>query len=225
MIDLVPYHSPDSQYWLGTDALGRSVLARLLEAAWSTCLSVGIATLIAVSIGVAMGSLLALGGNNRFRGVGEALLGFSFAAPLLLLTLLLLAVFGDQLWIFPSVGLFAWGGIALATASSLQRVIDSDFIAASCELGSSRLGAVLRHAAAHVFPTVTSVAVALSVQLFQLSVLLAFIGVGRSGLGTLIREGYQLYPAVWWTWLPATIVAAILLGGAAWIANGDRESR
>jgi len=219
MVSALPYQTPSAEFWLGTDALGSSVAIRLLIATWETLYTVAAAAAIAAVLGTLVGAALAFSGQSRLRALCETLLGFAYAAPLLLLVLLLVVVYGDRPWVFPSVGILAWGGIALSAATSLERIINSGFVRASRALGATPLAAYLRHGIPHALPTVASATAALSAQLFQLSVLLAFIGVGRSGLGNLICEGYEVYPTVWWTWLPATLVAALILSGSAWLAQ------
>jgi len=216
---LIPYHPPGAKFLLGTDAFGASMGLRLMWATWDTVYAVLLAVGVAGCVGVAVGAVLAFTRRKWLRVFCEILLSFSYAAPLLLLVLLLLVVFGQRGMIFPSVGLLAWGGIALAAATSFERIIDSGFVRASRNLGLSPMHACLRHGMGHALPTIISACTALASQLFQLSVVLAFIGIGRGGLGALIREGYQVYPSAWWMWLPATIVAAVILGLASWGAH------
>ncbi len=213
---LLPYHPPSTAFWLGTDAYGASMLARLVDATWDTMYSVLLAVGVAILVGTLVGAVLAFTRRSQLRVLCEVLLSFSYAAPLLLLVLLVLVVFGERFWVFPSVGLLSWGGIALAASTSLERVLESGYVRASRNFGVSLMRACLIHGIPHALPTIVSAGVALASQLFQLSVVLAFIGVGSNGLGALIREGYQVFPSAWWMWVPATVVAALLLGGTAW---------
>lgn len=109
MFSATPYQAPSFNYWLGTDGLGEPVAARLLDATGHTVFAVTLAVCIAALIGSVIGTVLAFSGRNRLKALCETLLSFTFAAPMLLLVLLLLVIYGDELWIFPSIGLFAWG--------------------------------------------------------------------------------------------------------------------
>lgn len=217
------YQPPGSGHWLGTDALGESVAERLVSATGETLIAVLAATVLAACLGTLVGCVLAFSGNGRLRAACEVLVGFAYAAPLLLVVLLLVAIYGDRAWVFPAIGLLSWGGIAVNAASSVERVRTSGFVRAALALGVPPAAAYLRHGVRHAWPTIRAAALALAAQLFQLSVLLAFLGVGRDGLGSLIREGYDVYPAVWWTWLPAMGVAALLLAATAWAAQRGSE--
>lgn len=220
---LIPYHPPSIEFFLGTDAYGGSMAMRLISATWETIYSVLLAVGIAGCVGGCVGAVLAFTRRKLLRIGCEILLSFSYAAPLLLLVLLVIVVFGEGIWVFPSIGFLAWGSIALASATSFERVNDSGYVRASRNLGLLPVRACLRHGIGHALPTIIGACAALASQLFQLSVVLAFIGVGGGGLGALIREGYQVYPSAWWMWLPATVTAAVILGISSWGAHkGER---
>jgi len=119
MVSALPYQTPSAEFWLGTDALGSSVAIRLLIATWETLCTVAAAAAIAAVLGTLVGAALAFSGQSRLRALCETLLGFAYAAPLLLLVLLLVVVYGDRPWVFPSVGILAWGGIALRGCESI----------------------------------------------------------------------------------------------------------
>ena len=93
-----------AQHWLGTDDLGRDVLSRLLYGARNT---IGIATLTTLIAAVVGGVAGLVAGS--LRGWVDQVLGrlvdVLMAVPSLILTLLMLAIFGTS--IFSMIGIIA----------------------------------------------------------------------------------------------------------------------
>ena len=93
---------------LGTDELGRDVLARLIYSIRTSLLIAFGATIIGALIGTSLGFLAA-----HFRGLVEqavlALVDFSASLPFLILALAVLAFFGNSMVLFICLlGLHAW---------------------------------------------------------------------------------------------------------------------
>lgn len=127
---------PSSEYWLGTDHLGRSVLARLAHAAR---LSVGLA---ALSVGAAAlaGVGLGLAAARRPGGATDralsALADMVLALPGLLLVLLLAALAPGAWWaLFLGLSLASWVEFYRVTRASGAAVLASPAVEAARLLG------------------------------------------------------------------------------------------
>jgi peptide/nickel transport system permease protein len=139
---------------LGTDEIGRDVLARLVLGA-RVSLSVGlVAMVISVSMGVAVGALAGYFG----RRTDSVLMRFTdamLALPTLFVILAALTVFGGG----PAtstivIGLTAWMPVARVVRGEYLRWRVTDFVEAARGIGSSDVRIMLRHILPQVMPSI-----------------------------------------------------------------------
>lgn len=218
---------------LGTDALGRSVLARLVHGARPSLLAALIATACAVTIGFGLGAVAGLAGP-----AGDMLLTRATdvvdAFPPLLGALAILGVSpaGSRLppgvRIGAIVGLFAWPALFRFVRAEVRRLARSEVAAAARCAGAHPLPLALRH----LLPLAAGPALVPAAFLAGGSVMveagLGFFGLGvpapAPSWGNLLHEAYA-YPSAWWLALfPGacvflTVLAFHLLG------EGLRASR
>jgi peptide/nickel transport system permease protein len=141
-----PLAPPTGAHWLGTDALGRDVLARLVHGARAALLlgvsSASIVTLLGVGLG-------ALGGF--YGGRVDALLTRStevlLSLPTLLAVLALRGITGDTRLLDVAVvfGLLRWTDISRMIRAEVLRARASDFVLAAFALGVAPLRVLSRH--------------------------------------------------------------------------------
>jgi len=141
---------PSWLHWLGTDENGRDVLARVLVGARGT-LGIGLAaTLLAVTLGTAVGTAAALGGGAvdavLMRGVDAAL-----AFPSLFAILLCAAVLppgpGELILL---IGLTGWMSTARLVRGRMQELLASPYVEAARALGASRTAIGVWHLLPHL---------------------------------------------------------------------------
>ena len=105
--------APDTQFWFGTDLLGRDFLSRLIYGARAT-LIIGV---LANGIAVAIGALIGVTAGYLRGQVGSLLMRFTdlmMAFPALLLAILLAAMFNPSIWIVVMViAMVSWVKISL----------------------------------------------------------------------------------------------------------------
>lgn len=135
---------PSTEHWLGTDQLGRDVVAQLMAAARNSMTVALVAVLLGGSIGVGLGLLAsALGGWVEDAVMRLADLGFAF--PALLFAIMLAAVFGPSLTnavlaiSFINIPIFA-----RVTRASANQIWTRDYVAAARPrgAGASRSAAI-----------------------------------------------------------------------------------
>ncbi|HEY0919315.1 ABC transporter permease [Devosia sp.] len=177
---LIRNHAPSWVHLLGTDHLGRDVLARLLDGGRTTLLVSTVGTLLAFVLGAGVG-LLAV----TFGRVSEALV-FGFidlvrAMPGTLLALLLIVALGSgALPLILALGLSFSPQIAYVARASYRREIARDYVRAARTFGGTRLHILGRHIVPNVAGAlVTQVAIILPRCIVTESVL-SFLGVGSS---------------------------------------------
>ncbi|MEU6241719.1 dipeptide/oligopeptide/nickel ABC transporter permease/ATP-binding protein [Streptomyces sp. NPDC047024] len=170
--------APTAGHPLGTDRLGRDLLARLLSATWlSLLLAVG-ATLMGASAGIGLGALTAVVGRRARRLLG-ALINLLLAFPALLVTMFFAALFGAGAGgAVCALALACAPGFARITQTLAAEVAGTDFMAAARVLGLRRHRLLLRHVLPHIAePLILNTTVTAGSALVALSGL-SFLGLG-----------------------------------------------
>ncbi|KHL17270.1 UNVERIFIED_CONTAM: peptide ABC transporter ATPase [Mumia flava] len=169
---------PSPEHLLGTDALGRDLLARVLVA---TRLSVGLAlaaTAIAVSVGIVLGALPTVlprwAGRLVVSGVNIAV-----AFPGLLLALFFAVIFGvGTVGAVLAIGLATAPAFARLTQTLAASVAGRDYVAAARVAGVGRVRLLFRHVLPNIGePLVVNATIGAG------AALLAFAGLSFLGIG------------------------------------------
>ena len=210
-------------YPLGTDGLGRDVLARVMAGARTSLavllLGVGIYALLGVTIGMLAGML---GGwvDNVLMRSSE----FVMALPALYLILALRAVLPLRLpyWqtLLLTVGTIAavtWPPMARGVRGLILQLRSAGYVEAARSMGSTRAGIFRRHMLPALAPFVFTQA-ALATPTFILGeVMLSFLGAGIQGTdeswGSMLQSARDLRIVTdfWWNLAPLAFVFATLL--------------
>lgn len=187
---------------LGTDRIGRDMVARVI-AGLQMSLSVAIAgTIIGAVFGSAIGFVAA-----HFRGWVEEVLmmlvDFQASLPFILITLTLLAFFGNSMTLFIILmGLFGWEKYARLSRGVVLSAINQPYAKAIVALGAGNGRLYLKH----VLPNVASaliVQVTLTFpQIILLETSLSFLGLGiqapQTSLGQILGDGRDYLSTAWW---------------------------
>ncbi|CDN51127.1 ABC transporter permease [Neorhizobium galegae] len=187
---------------LGTDRIGRDMVARVI-AGLQMSLSVAIAgTIIGAVFGSAIGFIAA-----HFRGWVEEglmmLVDFQASLPFILITLTLLAFFGNSMTLFIILmGLFGWEKYARLSRGVVLSAINQPYAKAIVALGAGNGRLYLKH----VLPNVASaliVQVTLTFpQIILLETSLSFLGLGiqapQTSLGQILGDGRDYLSTAWW---------------------------
>ncbi len=132
-----PFAPPGEEgYWMGTDYLGRDILAGIIYGASGT-LAVGIvAALCTVFIGVTIGATAGFYG----RWVDTILMRiteFFQVLPPLLFAMVLITLFSPNLWtIALSIGVVSWTGVARLARSEFLKIREQEFVLAARSIGA-----------------------------------------------------------------------------------------
>ena len=199
---------PSLKHPFGTSKTGLDVYSEVLHGSLGD-LYVGVgATVIAVLIGIAVGSIA---GYSR-GGLGDILLMLSqifYTIPLLPLILLAARVFlilvsqgfGLTL-IMILLGVFGWSTIAFIVRGEILKVRELEYIQASRALGASKGRIILRHVIPNILTPVIITATLLIAGNILTEVVISFLGFGdvnTSTWGLTIQEGYAYIRTEWWT--------------------------
>ncbi len=199
-------HRSSREHWLGTDEVGRDVLARMVHGARVSMavgfVSVGISTVIGLLIGAIAGF---------FRGpvdfVLSRIIEIVICFPVFFLILSILAWRGPSIWnVMIVIGVTRWTGIARFVRGEFIRLSSVDYSVAATALGAGPGRIIFRHvmpnALAPVFVPVTfGIASAILVEAG-----LSLLGFGvqapapswgsilRSGFDSILTTSHMIYP-------------------------------
>ncbi len=208
---------PDSQHWLGTDALGRDVLSQLMVGARSS-IAVGV---IAVGIGLVCGVTLGLLASALRGWVEEVIMrlsDFTFAFPAILLAIMMTAVFGPSMVnAIIAIGIFNIPTFARITRASANAIWTREYIMAARACGKNRLSITFQH----VLPNIMGVLIVQATIQFALAILaeaaLSYLGLGtqppQPSWGRMLSDAQTLmFQAPLLAVFPGVAIALSVLG-------------
>lgn len=219
---------PSWQHWLGTDELGRDVLARVLHGGRASLVIAGGATLLAGAIGVALGLWAGYVGRWADAFVMRAT-EVVMAFPTLLLAIALAAVLPrGPLSVTLTLALVGWTSIARLTRGAVLQVKGQEFVEASLSVGASHLQVVWRHVLPNVAPLAATLIVLKLADMLLLEAALGFLGLGVPApdptWGSLIGQSRLAIFHHPWIGLPAgALVFLTVLASAMLIERLDAK--
>ena len=215
--------APSLGHPLGTDAIGRDVLARILFGARASLLAGVVSVAVALTLGVIVGLVAGYNGgwvDDLLMRMVDALYSF----PALLLALAITAILGPGLTnVMLAIGIVFTPGFARLVRGQALSVRERDFVTAARVTGAGPW----RIMGAHIWPNITAaIIVQASLQIAAAIVIeagLSFLGLGvqppAPSWGSMLKEGYQyMEQAPWLAFAPG---AAIFLTVLAFNLFGD----
>lgn len=208
---------PSSEYWLGTDQSGRSVLTLLLYGARISLLVGLLATVISMVIGTIVG--LAAG---HYKGWVGALLyrviEWFLCIPFLPLAIVLASVLGGSLLNLAFViGVTSWPGTAMLIRSQTLAIEERPYLERAKVLGAGDWHQMTRHVLPNVMPMVfanTTLTVAIAI---LSETTLSFLGLGdplRVSWGSMLEDAFTagaITNEAWWFFIPPGICVILVV--------------
>lgn len=208
--------APQAGHWLGTDQLGRDLLARIVYGA-SHSLS---AALAAVAMGLFAGTLIgviagALAG--RVESLLMRLVDVLLSIPSLLLSLTVIILLGfGTVNAAIAVGVASIASFARLARGEVVRIRHTEYVEAAWGSGGTFWSVLWRH----ILPNSLTAVLAFATLQFGQAILalstLSFLGYGTPPpvpeWGLLIAEGRNYLSTAWWlTTFPGLVVIAVVL--------------
>jgi peptide/nickel transport system permease protein len=197
-----PFTPPSADAWLGTDYLGRDVMAGLLYGGRATLTVGAVAAVITILIGVTVGAL-----SGYFHGTIDTILvkitEFFQVLPPLLFAMVLVTLFGQNLIVITlAIGSVSWTPAARLTRAEFLRLRNLDFVKASRAAGAGNGHLILKILLPNALaPIIVSATLAIGVAiLFQSG--LSFLGLGDPNTiswGLMIGQNRNYVLDGWWT--------------------------
>ena len=220
----VRLQGPSWSHWLGTDDLGRDVLARVLFGARTALLvAVGVVVL-SVVIGVVVGAIAGYFG----RWVDEILMRITdtfLAFPPLLLAVLVAAALGASLRnTIIAIAISWWPWYARLVRSQVLSLRERPFVKAVRAIGVPNRRVIAKHIVPNAMAPVWVQATADLGAAVLTAAGLSFVGLGprppTADWGTMISEGRQYVLSGQW-WIAGFAGAAIVIVAMAFNLAGD----
>ncbi|MCY4666334.1 MAG: ABC transporter permease [Acidimicrobiaceae bacterium] len=202
---------------LGTDQLGRDILARLIDGARISLLVSVAAVLIAAILGTALGLIAGyLGGRIDTLIVSAADVQMAF--PGVLAGLILVAAFGPSVWLVIIVIAISGWMVFTRVGRSLVFTLKTSLFVEASELAGAPARRIMWR---HLLPNLISSLITLSVLELAAAILsesaFAFLGFGvqppRSSWGLMIQQGKGYIDNGWWIVTFAGMAIAIVVLG------------
>lgn len=202
---------------LGTDGLGRDLLARIADGGQRSLVVSAIAAIGAGVIGVVAGVLGGMRGGLADRVI-TMLVETLLAVPFITVGIVVTATIGQSVTnlIFLLI-LTGWITHARIVRLQVQSLVRSEFIVAAQSLGAGRFHVALRHVVPNLAPVVIVVLCQQAGAMVLWSASLTYLGIGMPvteiTLGGIVREGQELIYNAWWV---------SVFGGLAiaWVVSG-----
>ncbi len=213
------FNPPSWQHLLGTDNLGRDVLAYLMSGARSS-LFVGItATVISMLLGTFIGITAGyIGGwvDNLLMRITD----FFLVLPWLPFCMVLAAILGNSMWnIILVIGLTGWAGTARVIRAQTLSVKEQQYVERTVSIGANKRHIMMRHILPNVFPLVFSESILIISSSILTETSLAFLGLGdptNPSWGTMLNDAYStgaMTNGAWWYFItPGICVILVALG-------------
>jgi peptide/nickel transport system permease protein len=212
---------------LGTDPLGRDLLARTV-AGVGVSLAVGvIVTTISIVVGGAAGIHAGYYGGKLdllLSGVIDITWGF----PIILLAVILAGILAPGLvTVVLAISLINWAGFARIIRGDVLRLREQDFIRAATAVGVRNQSIIRRHIAPNLIaPTLVMGSYYIGITIVA-EAGLSFIGVGAQpptpSLGQLIADGQNYWSIDSWIVLVPGITLVLIVFGLNALGDGLRD--
>jgi ABC-type dipeptide/oligopeptide/nickel transport system permease subunit len=190
------------EHLLGTDQVGRDLLARMIYGG-RVSLVVGVgAVLISATIGVLLGLGAGyFGGRTDWTIMTGINVMLTF--PFVLLALAVIAVLGPSLTnMIIVLGVAGWPIYARVIRAETMAIVERDFVLAGRALGMSHLRIVFRQIAPNLVSVIVVIATLQVAQVIILESFLSFLGLGiqppTPAWGNMLGEGRVYMLNSWW---------------------------
>ncbi len=220
--------APSSAHWFGTDELGRDVFSRVV---YGTRIAVVVgltAILLALVIGVVLGSLAGYLGR-AWDAVIMRVADVFFAFPLLIGAIVIVLVVGRGLMpVVLAIGIFSWATISRLLRSSILSVREAEYVEAARSLGAGRWRIVTRHVLPNSLAPVLVFAMVSVATAIVAEASLSYLGVGLQpdvpDWGNMISSGQKFFGFKDYLWFFPSMAVVFTVLGFVFVGDGLRDA-
>ena len=218
----------ENGHYLGTDELGRDLLARTLQGGGIT-FQVGIVgTLVSVIIGVSWGAIAGFFGG-KVDALMMRIVDVLYALPFMLFAILLMTFFGRDLYLmFVALGAISWLDMARIVRGQTLSLKSKEFVEAAHAIGVSQFAIIFRHIVPNLLGIVVVYATITIPGVIMTESVLSFLGLGvqepNTSWGVLVQEGQKVMESQPWMLLVPGLFLSVTLYCANYVGDGLRDA-
>lgn len=206
---------PSSQFWFGTDEIGRDVFSRIVYGARVSLWIVGLSISFALVIGSVIGLISGYAGgriDNVIMRINDAVLAF----PMLILALGIIAVLGPSLFnAILAIAVVNIPGFARVVRGQVLSVRELEYVEAARSLGAGRSRILFRHIWPYVSGNVIIYGSLRASAALITESALAFLGLGAQPptptWGSMLATAMQYWDAWWMSVFPGMAIFLAVL--------------
>lgn len=219
---------PNSEFWFGTDNLGRDIFVRSWMGARISLLIGLSAATIDVIIGVLYGSIAGVVGG-RTDNIMMRIADILTAVPYILVVIMLLVVMEQGLIpLIAALSITGWVRMARIVRGEVMSIKNQEYVLAARTLGADTKHLILKHLIPNSMGSIiVTMTLTIPSAIFTES-FLSYIGLGvtppMASWGTMASEGNEaIFTAPWRLFFPALLISLTIFGFNA-VGDGLRDA-
>jgi peptide/nickel transport system permease protein len=186
---------PGREHLLGTDAVGRDTLSRIIYGSRISLMVGIVVVLIAASVGITLGLIAGYSGGIT-NSIIMRLMDSMMAIPMILLALVIAALLGGGMKnIMIALGIGLIPGYARLMCGQVLSVKESDYITAARSFGAGNIRIMIVHILKNCFPPLIVMMTLMLGMAILAEAGLSFLGIGieapEAAWGSMVSDGYR----------------------------------
>lgn len=186
---------PNADHWLGTDALGRDTLSRIIFGSRTSLMigivAVGAAALIGMTLGLIAGYF-----GGWVHAIIMRFIDAMMAFPLILLAFIVAAMLGGGLRnVMVALGIGLVPAYARLMCGQVLSVKENDYILANRAMGASNIRVMFFHVLPNCFPPLIVLITMMMGLTILAEAMMSFLGIGieppGAAWGAMVTDGYE----------------------------------
>ncbi|MEO8883382.1 MAG: ABC transporter permease [Devosia sp.] len=221
---------PSARHWLGSDGVGRDILARLLQGGRVSLLVATVSTVISTLIGFLVGAFAGLAG--RFAdGAAMRFVDLAMTLPPVIFLLVLASIAGTGITAtIIVISLLSWPVLSRMVRARLLELRERDFVVASRGMGASLPHLLVRHGLPNCVDILVVFATLQVANGILLEAGLSFLGLGvpppEASWGNMLNAArstlvLQHYP---WQWMFPGAALVLTVLAINFVGDGLRDA-
>lgn len=215
-------------YLLGTDNLGRDMLARIIYGG-QVSIAIGlVGTAVSVLIGILLGSLAGyVGGKTDYMIM--RVVDVMYGLPYMLIVIILMAIFGSNIFnLFVALSLVSWLTVARVVRGQIISLKNSEFVEAARSMGAGTWRIIFRHLVPNTLGVIIVFSTLRVPQFIMQEAFLSFLGLGISApyasWGSLVGDAVDAMAAAPWRLFFPALAMTIFLFAMNFLGDGLRDA-